>query len=244
MYPILYSRNAQENRTINYYHSFLTHLYLCHGSCGPLEEHREYRLHVQGLHWHQNQRPDCGQQFPSSSSVSQYQNVYFFASQHVLCAVANMLLDIAVLEFVCSQSPYSMKGLLLGIFFSVKSLFQGIALTSILPFGAWWNIRSLHCGSGFYLMNIILGLLELVLYSCASKRYKYRKLNEPSNEYRSALCRKLLLKYTTENAISVHVHIIAMSTCHISFQVIIFHYPVRTCAARGYVIGRGVYIYI
>ena len=53
-----------------------------------------------------------------------YQNVYFFASQHVLSAVANMLLDIAVLEFVCSQSPYSMKGLLLGIFFSVKSLFD------------------------------------------------------------------------------------------------------------------------
>ena len=115
-----------------------------------------------------------------------YQNVYFFASQHVLSAVANMLLDIGVLEFVCSQSPYSMKGLLLGIFFSVKSLFQGIALTSILPFGAWWNIRSLHCGSGFYLMNIIIGLLELVLYTCVSKRYKYRELNEPSNEYRYA----------------------------------------------------------
>ena len=115
-----------------------------------------------------------------------YQNVHFFASQHVLCAVANMLLDIALLEFVCSQSPYSMKGLLLGIFFSVKSLFQGIALTSILPFGAWWNIRSLHCGSGFYLMNIIIGLLELVLYTCVSKRYKYREVNEPSNEYRYA----------------------------------------------------------
>ena len=56
-----------------------------------------------------------------------YQNIYFFTSQHVLSAVFNMLLDIAVLEFICSQSPYSMKGLLLGIFFSVKSLFQGIA---------------------------------------------------------------------------------------------------------------------
>ena len=49
-----------------------------------------------------------------------YQNAYFFASQHVLSAVASMLLDIAVLEFICSQSPYSMKGLLLGIYFSVK----------------------------------------------------------------------------------------------------------------------------
>ena len=115
-----------------------------------------------------------------------YQNVYFFTSQHVLSAIANMLLDIAVLEFICSQSPYSMKGLLLGIFFSTKSLFQGIVLTSILPFGKLWNIHSVSCGSGFYIMNIIIGLLELVLYTCASKRYKYREVNEPSNEYRYA----------------------------------------------------------
>ena len=94
-----------------------------------------------------------------------YQNVYFFASQHVVSAVANMLLDIAVLEFICSQSPYSMKGLLLGIFFSVKSLLKGIAWTSILPYETLWNIHSLHCGSGFYLMNIIIGLLEFT-YTC------------------------------------------------------------------------------
>ena len=115
-----------------------------------------------------------------------YQNAYFFASQHVLSAVANMLLDIAVLEFICSQSPYTMKGLLLGIFFSAKSLFQGIALSSILPFGKQWNIHPVSCGSGFYIMNVIIGLLELVLYTCASKRYKYREVNEPSNEYRYA----------------------------------------------------------
>ena len=97
-----------------------------------------------------------------------------------------MLLDIAVLEFVCSQSPYTMKGLLLGIFFSAKSLFQGIALSSILLFGKQWSIHPVSCGSGFYIMNVIVGLLELVIYTCASKRYKYREVNEPSNEYRYA----------------------------------------------------------
>ena len=115
-----------------------------------------------------------------------YQNAYFFASQHVLSAVASMLLDIAVLEFICSQSPYSMKGLLLGIFYSAKSLFQGIALSLILPFAKEWSIHPVSCGSAFYIMNVIIGLLELVLYTCASKRYKYREVNEPSNEYRYA----------------------------------------------------------
>ena len=122
--------------------------------------------------------------FPSSPPL--YQNVYFFSTQHVLSALADMLFDIAVLEFICSQSPYSMKGLLLGSFFSIRSLFQGIAIISIVPFGRFWKIESLSCGSGFYAMCIVIGLLEFVLFSCVSKRYKYREVNEPSNEYRYA----------------------------------------------------------
>ena len=120
------------------------------------------------------------------SSPLLYQNVYFFTTQHVLSALADMLFDIAVLEFICSQSPYSMKGLLLGIFFSIRSLFQGIAVISIVPFGTVWKIESLSCGSGFYAMYIVIGLLEFFLFSCVSKRYKYRNVNEPSNEYRYA----------------------------------------------------------
>ena len=115
-----------------------------------------------------------------------YQNMYFFITQHFLSALADMLLDIAVLEFICSQSPYSMKGLLLGIFFSIRNLFQGIAVISVIPFGTVWKIESLSCGSGFYAMYIVIGLFEFVLFSCVSKRYKYRDMNEPSNEYRYA----------------------------------------------------------
>ena len=122
--------------------------------------------------------------FPSSPPL--YQNVYFFTTQHVLSALANMLFDIAILEFICSQSPYSMKGLLLGSFFSIRFFFQGIAVVSIVPFGTVWKIESLSCGSGFYAMYIVIGLLEFVVFSCVSKRYKYRNVNEPSNEYRYA----------------------------------------------------------
>ena len=121
--------------------------------------------------------------FPSW--VPLYQNLYFFTTQHVLSALADMLFNIAVLEFVCSQSPYSMKGLLIGILFSIKSLFQGMTILSIIPFVSW-KIESLSCGSGFYAMVIVIGLLEFVIFSCVSKRYKYRNMNEPSNEYRYA----------------------------------------------------------
>ena len=94
-----------------------------------------------------------------------------------------MLIDIGTLEFICSQSPYSMKGLLLGTFFSMKYSFQVLAITSIFPFG---RVEVLSCGSGFYIMTVIIGIVELVLFGCAAKRYKYRTIDEPCNEYRYA----------------------------------------------------------
>jgi hypothetical protein len=78
-----------------------------------------------------------------------------------------------------------MKGLLLGIFFSVKTFFQGSAFI-FLAFGAAWKFHSLSCGSGFYLVITVLGLVTLLLYMHVAKRYKYREVNEPSNEYRYA----------------------------------------------------------
>ena len=129
--------------------------------------------------------------FPASnvtvdSSLPLYKNIYFLISQHLLSALFNMLIDIAVLEFICSQSPYSMKGLLFGSFFSIRSLFQAIAMALIIPFEIFWKVDSLSCGSGFYLVIIVIGVLELTLFSFKAKRYKYRTINEPSNEYRYA----------------------------------------------------------
>ncbi len=111
------------------------------------------------------------------TSLPLFQNIYFFTSQQFLSAVANMLMDIAVLEFICSQSPYSMKGLLLGFFFSIKASIQAIVVASLFPFGLAWHIESLSCGSGVYLMNIVIGVLDLALFTFVAKRY---------NEYRYA----------------------------------------------------------
>jgi peptide/histidine transporter 3/4 len=122
----------------------------------------------------------------NNASLPLYQNIYFFMPQHFLIAASNMVIDIAVLEFICSQSPYSMKGLVLGFFFSMKSIAQAVAVSSIFPFGLAWHFKTLSCGSGFYLMNIVAGVLVLALFTCVAKRYKQRTIDEPSNEYRYA----------------------------------------------------------
>ena len=116
-----------------------------------------------------------------------FQSVYFLAPQYALSSLINMLIDIAVLEFICSQSPYSMKGMVLGVFFSIKSFFQAVAIIFMLVFGTLWKAdHTLSCGSGFYLMHIIIAVLTFILFSCVTRRYKYRNVNEPCNVYRYA----------------------------------------------------------
>ena len=116
-----------------------------------------------------------------------FQSMYFFIPQHILSALANMLLEIAVLEFICSQSPYSMKGLVFGICFSLRNLFQILAIVVMILFGVFWkDSYPLSCGSGFYLTNVLLAMLALSLFICVARRYKYRIMDEPRNEYRYA----------------------------------------------------------
>ena len=117
-----------------------------------------------------------------------FQNIYFFTAQCVVTSFLNPLVDIAVLEFICSQSPYSMKGLVLGLFFSLKNVFQAFAVFSMFPFGIYWknDDRVLTCGSGYFLVHTIIAILTLALFVYVSRKYKYRIVNEPANEYRYA----------------------------------------------------------
>ena len=110
-----------------------------------------------------------------------YQNVYFFISQHVLSALYNMLIDIALFEFIASQSPYSMKGLLIGVLFSLRILAQILGIIIVIPFSTSWKISyPLSCGSGFYITNISIGVITFIVYVLVAKNYKHRTRDEPS----------------------------------------------------------------
>ncbi len=55
-------------------------------------------------------------------------------TQNILSALSNMLIYIAAFEFICSQSPTSMIGLFIGLFYAIKGLYQLIATILLLPF--------------------------------------------------------------------------------------------------------------
>ena len=66
-----------------------------------------------------------------------------------------------------------MKGVLVGIFFAVKGLFQLIGVLGILlPFTFWHD--SPRVGLVYFLVNIVISVVGVVAFTVTARRYQYR----------------------------------------------------------------------
>ena len=110
----------------------------------------------------------------------------------VLTSLSHMLIYTAVFEFICSQSPHSMKGLLIGLLYAIKGLYQLLATILVVPFAVGYSAHPNHpkipnhfaqisCGFYYYLVNIIIGLIAVLTYMWVADKYKYcnRCVEEP-----------------------------------------------------------------
>ena len=94
-----------------------------------------------------------------------------------------LLITTTTLEFISAQSPQSMKGLLVGVFFAIQGIFQLIGITAILPISLTqpWplDLPSVFSCCSIYLGFILLmGLLGFALLTSAAKKYKYRERDD------------------------------------------------------------------
>ena len=101
--------------------------------------------------------------------------------------VGIVLVIISSLEFISAQSPQPMKGFLIRIFFSIRGLFQFLkfSVTLALSFKhPWASGETLphppvtNCGFKYLLFTIVVGLIGLLLFSVAVKKYKHRERDE------------------------------------------------------------------
>ena len=106
----------------------------------------------------------------------------------VLTSLSHMLIYTAVLEFICSQSPHSMKGLLIGLLYAIKGLYQLLATILVVPFAVGYIYHPSHisCGFSYYLVNIVIGLIAVLTYMWVAKKYKYRERDEICEIHRYA----------------------------------------------------------
>ena len=113
-------------------------------------------------------------------------NPAFIVIQLTLSALSRMLIYIGVLEFICSQSPYSMKGLLIGTLYAIRGLYQVLAAVLSLPYYLVLEFPGPSCGVYFYLVNGVLGVVAVLVYVCVSRRYHYRERDNLCNVYQYA----------------------------------------------------------
>ena len=105
----------------------------------------------------------------------------------ILNAFAIVLFYTAAFEFICSQSPQSMKGLIIGAFFAISGLFKFIGVTVFLVPFRYWSILDKNfpsCGFAYYVPNIIIAMIGFVTYTLVARGYHYRQRDEPSNVHR------------------------------------------------------------
>ena len=96
---------------------------------------------------------------------------------NILNVLAYLLIQIGGLEFICSHSPNSMKGLLIAVFLGIRGLFWIIGLVLVVPF---WvssedHFKSVSCGFGYYLLNIIITFIVIVISCVVAWRYTKRQ---------------------------------------------------------------------
>ena len=105
----------------------------------------------------------------------------------LLLGIGPLLVIATTLEFISAQSPQSMKGLLVGVFFAIRGLFQFLNSIVIIPLSLKqpWASREMieyppvtNCGFVYLLLTSATGLIGLILFSVAAKRYKYRTRDE------------------------------------------------------------------
>ena len=116
--------------------------------------------------------------YDTSAVVSSFN--YVVIIQQTISMLSELIIVISMYEFILAQSPHTMKGLIIGLSFAIRGIFRALGSFLFLPFVLYWKTSSLpSCGTIYFLVNIIIGLVFLVVYVCQAKKYQYRLRDEP-----------------------------------------------------------------
>ncbi len=99
---------------------------------------------------------------------------------NLLTGIASPIIYITILEFISAQSPHTMKGLLLGVFYAVRGFFIMSGCVLVFPFTIMtlWESQvkkgMFDCGFYYYLMTTMLALVVIIIVLGAVRWYHYR----------------------------------------------------------------------
>ena len=118
-----------------------------------------------------------GQHYNSCESMDNpVDNTYlWFIIPQLLNGLSSLLVSMTVFEFICAQAPRTTQGLLIGLWyatFSIRYLLVGLVDAFLFEKTSWLIFEG---------VKVFLILVSLVLFSCVSRRYRYRERDEIVN---------------------------------------------------------------
>ena len=97
------------------------------------------------------------------------------------------LVTTTTFEFISAQSPETMKGLIIGVFYTIRGFFGLVSSLVLIPFSlkSIWNSSHMkehppvtNCGFGYLSSICVVALIGLVLFSVVARNYKYRERDD------------------------------------------------------------------
>jgi len=104
---------------------------------------------------------------------------YFEIVQHTVYTFSNVCIIVSMYEFIISQSPQPMQGLIVGLSFAIVGIFKALGAVVILLFVLYWHMFSPSCGMVYFSANIGAGVVVLGVYVWQARRYQNRMRDEP-----------------------------------------------------------------
>ena len=105
----------------------------------------------------------------------------------IVIGIEVVTLYATLFEFLCAQTPYTMKGLIIGLSFaSALGLSPALANATLTTWVHTWSqpVTYPTCAFWFYLFIIVVTVVGLVMFGIVAKWYKKRERNELLHEQR------------------------------------------------------------
>ena len=106
---------------------------------------------------------------------------HYYAIPSCINSIGVLLIIAGSLEFVFAQAPLSMRGLLLGLWFSISGIYGIAGWMMIKPFKAVSEYLVPSCELYILIMNFLFMLLSLILFIFSSRRYKLHSCEDVFN---------------------------------------------------------------
>ena len=125
-----------------------------------------------------------GSEYSNELSCTVTLNLHLILIPMILEAGSYIVLIISLFEFLIAQSPQSMKGMLIGLYYTFRFGLAG--LFNLVEYHAFETKYPTHnsilsCATTHYLEITVIGLLSLFIYTVVACKYKLRERDEVIN---------------------------------------------------------------